>query len=75
MQKKATGFLIKNKENGDFNQYWYSQKTILFLAEQAQKSNSGCFLSTPSVFYAIENPNFEKPYHVFDVIFALHSAR
>lgn len=32
------GFLVKNKENGDFNQYWYSQKSIVFLANQAQKS-------------------------------------
>jgi hypothetical protein len=32
MNKNIKGFLIKNKENGDFNQYWYSEKTIKFLA-------------------------------------------
>ena len=37
MEKKAMGFLVKNKENADFNQYWYSQKTIMFLADQAKK--------------------------------------
>lgn len=67
MDKKAKGFLVKHKENPDFNQYWYSDKSILFLAEQAIKSESGCFLSTPSIFYAINNPEYEKPYFVFDV--------
>lgn len=37
MDKKAKGFLVKNKENADFNQYWYSENTILFLASQATK--------------------------------------
>lgn len=37
IEKKIKGFLVKNKENGDFNQYWYSAKTINFLAEQAAK--------------------------------------
>jgi hypothetical protein len=67
MEKKVKGFLVKNKENADFNQYWYSDKTILFLANQAQQSESCCFLSTPSIFYGLENPNFEKPYYVFDL--------
>ena len=26
-------FLIKHKENGDMNQYWYSKPTIQFLAD------------------------------------------
>lgn len=38
MEKKVKLFLLKNKENGDYNQYWYSDKTILFLANQAIKS-------------------------------------
>ena len=67
MEKKAKLFLLKNKENGDFNQYWYSDKTILFLARQAVKSESSCFLSTPSIYYAIDNPKHEKPIFLFDV--------
>ena len=53
MEKKAKMFLLKNKENGDFNQYWYSNKSILFLANQATKNEKCCFLSTPSIYYAI----------------------
>ena len=67
MDKKAKGFLVKNKENADFNQYWYSEKTISFLASQSLKSESACFLSAPSIFYSIENPGYEKPFYVFDV--------
>lgn len=58
MDKKAKGFLIKHKENADFNQYWYSDKTIMFLAEQSLKSPSAVFLSAPSIYFSIENPNF-----------------
>lgn len=68
MDKKIKVFLLKNKENGDFNQYWYSATSIAFLANQAAKCESGCFLSTPSIFYSIDNPQFQKPYFVFDVI-------
>ena len=67
MDKKAKGFIVKHKENADFNQYWYSEKTILFLASQAIKYESAVFLSAPSIFYSIENPDFSKPYFVFDV--------
>ena len=38
MEKNTKLFLLKNKEDGDFNQYWYSDKSILFLANQAVKS-------------------------------------
>lgn len=67
MEDKAKLFLLKNKENGDFNQYWYSKKTIQFLANQAINSDRCCFLSTPSIYYAIDNPNHEKPLFLFDV--------
>lgn len=67
MEKKAKLFLLKNKENGDFNQYWYSNKTILFLANQADKCERCCFLSTPSIYYAIDNPNHQRPLYLFDV--------
>ena len=53
MDKKIKTFLIKNKENGDLNQYWYSAKSMAFLAEQAAKCDSGCFLSTPSIYYCL----------------------
>lgn len=53
MDKKIKAFLIKNKENGDFNQYWYSPKSMGFLAEQAAKCDSACFLSTPSIYFCL----------------------
>lgn len=73
MEKKVKVFLLKNKENGDFNQYWYSDKTIIFLAQQAIKSEKCCFLSTPSIYYAIDNPNHELPIYLFDVVGNLNS--
>lgn len=67
MDKKIKAFLIKNKENGDFNQYWYSPKSMGFLAQQAAKCDSACFLSTPSIYFCLENPEYKKLYFVFDV--------
>jgi hypothetical protein len=32
-QQKKNTFLVRNPEKSDFNQYWFSQKTIEFLAE------------------------------------------
>lgn len=68
MDKKIKAFLIRNKEDGDFNQYWYSSKSMAFLADQAAKCESACFLSTPSIYYCLDNPEFKKHYFVFDVI-------
>lgn len=55
IDKKAKGFLIKHKENPDLNQYWYSGPTITFLAAQAATSETACFLSTPSIFFSVDN--------------------
>ena len=68
MEKKIKLFLLKNKENANFNQYWYSDKTILFLAKQAVQNERCCFLSTPSIYYVIDNPQHEQPIHLFDVL-------
>ena len=56
MEKQTKVFLLKNKEDPNFNQYWYSDKTIQFLAQQAAQSARCCFLSVPSVFYSLYNP-------------------
>lgn len=60
MEKNTKVFLLKNKENPDFNQYWYSDKTIKFLAKQAELGNKCCFMSVPSVFYALGKPEHGK---------------
>ncbi len=57
MEKNTKVFLLKNKENPDFNQYWYSDKTIKFLAEQSVKNTKRCcFMSVPSVYFALGKP-------------------
>ena len=73
MEKRAQSFLTLNKENGNFNQYWYSPKSMAFLAEQAAKSESGCFMSAPSIYFCLDNPKFQKPYYVFDVNYGVYA--
>jgi hypothetical protein len=49
-------FLVKHKEKAEFNQYWYSPKTIAFLVEQALAAPGElCFLSCPSVYCSIKD--------------------
>lgn len=69
IEKKAKGFLIKHKENPDFNQYWYSGPTITFLASQAVPAETACFLSTPSIFFSIDDVKDRKGFYVFDVMY------
>ncbi|KAF0716200.1 Aste57867_2971 [Aphanomyces stellatus] len=49
-------FAAKYAEKEEFNQYWYSQHTIQYLAKEIlhQRPKSVAFLSTPSLFYACE---------------------
>lgn len=55
MENKKNLFLVKYKEKGDLNQYWYSQKTIEFMVNQIMSSgcNKIAFLSTPSVYFSL----------------------
>lgn len=53
-------FLKNNEEDGDYNQYWYSPKTIeqmvLDMVNQSQCSDSSyciAFLSTPSLYFSL----------------------
>lgn len=50
-------FLKKNKEKAEFNQYWFSSKTIDFIKEEIinQKVLKIAFLSVPSVYFSLEN--------------------
>ncbi len=61
-------FLVKNREDAKFNQYWYSKQTIEFIANEAV-TNGKCaaFLSVPSVYFSITNPTFRAASRVFDV--------
>ena len=60
-------FLAENHEDGDFNQYWYSEKTIARIVEALIENNGKiAFLSTPSLYFSIPEELKQKA-HVFDV--------
>jgi EEF1A lysine methyltransferase 1 len=62
----ANAFLLETEENGDFNQYWYSERTIARIVE-ALVENGGkiAFLSTPSLYFSLPEDLRSKAY-VFD---------
>ena len=69
MQQKHA-FLVKNKENGDFNQYWFSNATINFLVEECTREGKKiAFLSTPSVYFCLTDATVKSASYVFDVRF------
>ncbi|ETV96396.1 hypothetical protein H310_10549 [Aphanomyces invadans] len=49
-------FAATYKEKEELNQYWYSAKTIEYLAKEILRNNPSAvaFLSTPSLYYACE---------------------
>ena len=68
MDTKKNAFLIKHKENADFNQYWFSHNTIEALVEEATKNGPKvAFLSTPSVYYNLKDTDVKSQSYVFDV--------
>ncbi|EGR29840.1 hypothetical protein IMG5_147690 [Ichthyophthirius multifiliis] len=67
MNDKKNKFIVKNPENANFNQYWYSSKTIELLVNQTLQNGKICaFLSTPSVFYSIQDQQFLKNCFLFE---------
>ena len=67
MQKK-NAFLVKHKEDGDFNQYWYSLNTIEFIANECETQGTKiAFLSTPSIYFSLKNKEVKAASYVFDV--------
>ncbi len=68
MENKKNVFLVKHKENGDFNQYWYSNATIEFLANECcSQGKKIAFLSTPSVYFSLKDQDIKAQSYVFDV--------
>ena len=58
---KRNKFLLRNKEKGDMNQYWYSQPTIEALAGEAVRLNAkAAFISTPSLFFSVPKATRKK---------------
>ena len=51
IDSKDNKFLKRTPENADFNQYWFSEKTIQFILNQIQKNNTRgriALIATPS---------------------------
>eukprot|EP01017_Pseudomicrothorax_dubius_P028327 TRINITY_DN3362_c0_g1_i3.p1 TRINITY_DN3362_c0_g1~~TRINITY_DN3362_c0_g1_i3.p1 ORF type:complete len:141 (-),score=30.97 TRINITY_DN3362_c0_g1_i3:314-736(-) len=71
--KEIKGFLNRNPENREFNQYWFSPATIAFLVEEVtrMKPQRTAFLSTPSVYYSLQDEEIKKNSYLFEVGFAL----
>eukprot|EP01017_Pseudomicrothorax_dubius_P028328 TRINITY_DN3362_c0_g1_i5.p1 TRINITY_DN3362_c0_g1~~TRINITY_DN3362_c0_g1_i5.p1 ORF type:complete len:200 (-),score=62.53 TRINITY_DN3362_c0_g1_i5:48-647(-) len=62
------GFLNRNPENREFNQYWFSPATIAFLVEEVtrMKPQRTAFLSTPSVYYSLQDEEIKKNSYLFE---------
>ena len=73
INSKDNKFLKRTPENADFNQYWYSEKTIQFILSQVQKhGNKIGLISTPSIFFSLPKEVQDKSY-LFDIDDALIS--
>ena len=68
IESKDNKFLKITPENSDFNQYWYSEKTIEFLLNQVNKYGKEKIglIATPSIFFSLSKEMQEKSY-LFDI--------
>ena len=55
MPEKMNRFLMKTKEDGDLNQYWYSERSIAAIQREVEEqATKACFLSTPSIYFSLK---------------------
>eukprot|EP00744_Colponema_vietnamica_P025989 GILI01038418.1.p2 GENE.GILI01038418.1~~GILI01038418.1.p2 ORF type:complete len:184 (-),score=47.97 GILI01038418.1:33-584(-) len=67
MSSSLNRFLLRNKEKADFNQYWFSEKTISFMVEQVETfATRTAFLSTPSIYFSLKNADVKSRSKCFD---------
>ena len=68
IDSKDNKFLKRTPENSDFNQYWYSEKTIQFILNQIEKYESKRIglISTPSIFFSLPKETQDKSF-LFDI--------
>mmetsp|Transcript_62729 Transcript_62729/g.104304 ORF Transcript_62729/g.104304 Transcript_62729/m.104304 type:complete len:189 (+) Transcript_62729:17-583(+) len=61
-------FLLRNPENGDHNQYWYSAATIDAILDEIEASGaaSAAFVSTPSLYFSVKNLQLKGASKVLD---------
>jgi len=66
---EPNNFLASTSENGDFNQYWYSAKTIKAIVTEIEACGAKriAFLSTPSLYFSLTNEELKKSSYLFDV--------
>lgn len=62
MQASDNRFLVRNPENADLNQYWYSEETIEAMVGEAVEfgAEGTAFLSTPSIYFSMPAAIREK---------------
>eukprot|EP00455_Lapot_gusevi_P032951 TRINITY_DN3597_c0_g1_i4.p1 TRINITY_DN3597_c0_g1~~TRINITY_DN3597_c0_g1_i4.p1 ORF type:complete len:186 (-),score=16.88 TRINITY_DN3597_c0_g1_i4:7-564(-) len=67
-QQPRNQFLLRNREKEEFNQYWYSAKTIdVLVSEVEENATRAAFLSTPSVFFSLKNQVIKSQSTLFDI--------
>jgi hypothetical protein len=61
VESKNNKFLKITSEKDEFNQYWFSEKTIEFILSQCQRNGTKiAFVSTPSLFFSASGELQEK---------------
>ncbi|KAH7440960.1 hypothetical protein KP509_03G017900 [Ceratopteris richardii] len=66
--KQANSFLRRTLENPNLNQYWYSAYTIDVLVKEIEDNASkAAFLSTPSLYFSLNDKQLKDNSYVFDV--------
>jgi len=67
-ESRADVFLKEEREDGEFNQYWYTRHTIAVLADEAEQAGGRCaFLATPSVYFSLGSERALAGGAVFDL--------
>lgn len=65
---KRNSFLARTAEKWELNQYWYASNTIAMLTKEIEEhATKVAFLSTPSVWFSLENPDIQSRSFFFDV--------
>jgi len=61
-------FLARTEEKWELNQYWYASSTIAMLTKEIEEhATKVAFLSTPSVWFSLENQEIKNRSFFFDV--------
>lgn len=68
MSDKVTSFLSGHEEKLKLNQFWYSAPTIAAMVGEIEQHATRCaFLSTPSLFFSLNDTTLQSNSTLFDV--------